>query len=308
MAKCTICGNSAGWMWSVCQKCIDESKIVRRTDGEGLREGEALRAELAALKAQTPFLSKCLFYLACFILWGASQEGGLESMLSALIWVAFPLVVAAGVIQHWSDKKVQSKRDEITRKIMVAMKGPKKAFFVYLRPFVVTARMEYSPTSALQPPSEDLEEELTRSLAQYGPLIGLGKPNETSGATRFEVEEGAWKESVLSYMHEAQLIFMVPAYHEGTKWEMAQILKHGYMKKTIFIVPVGSSLLFDPKTHWEQTGKDWHASFGFTLPPYGKTSTLFQLSVDGQVMSEFSMEKGKFDNELVHKLGRQAPT
>lgn len=75
-----------------------------------------------------------------------------------------------------------------------------------------------------------------------GPMIALADPTITgplSGAHRERVTDEEWKNKVLDYMRMAALIILMPSHSPGVLWEIEQIIKNGYLGKTIFYMQIG---------------------------------------------------------------------
>jgi hypothetical protein len=95
----------------------------------------------------------------------------------------------------------------------------------------------------------DLETELAILLGRAAPLLALGRSAEHIGASRVQSTEETWKTDFLLLAEWATRIFLLPSTHEGTKWEIAQIIgNRKLIRKCIFIVPPEVSVFGAPAT------------------------------------------------------------
>jgi hypothetical protein len=164
---------------------------------------------------------------------------------------------------------LQSKRDRWVRKHTESLLSGEMPFCLYLRPFissgairVVTSGLEIglaNRKARFRGPSrgtdwqlrwEDLEAILAEAVLSIGPLVALGRPGEQFGAGRWKTEEGNWQELVSDLFGMAELIFVIPSPHEGTLWELQQLLAvDDWLAKTVFVVPSsGASFGYDTTT------------------------------------------------------------
>ena len=85
----------------------------------------------------------------------------------------------------------------------------------------------------------NLEEVLQNSI-DIGPLVAIGRPEDPFppiGASRKYVRGASWQELVVSLMHTASLIVVGVSESEGVVWEIEQLVKQGYLGKSVFIIP-----------------------------------------------------------------------
>jgi hypothetical protein len=143
----------------------------------------------------------------------------------------------------------------------------------------------YLPTDFL-PENINWESILAKSIEELAPLIGLGFPSEATGANLIEVKK--WKKSVLALMEQAELIFVVPSSHAGTKWEIDMLRKGNYLSKCLFILPEGMDpFRFTISQSW-LTLKNSMEQIGIEIPEYNKKGIAFKLNEDGTLKEKIS--------------------
>lgn len=84
------------------------------------------------------------------------------------------------------------------------------------------------------------EEEITRTLAQYGPVIAIGQPGETIpslGAAREYLTHTDWQAQVGSLVGTSSLIVLMAGNTPGIAWELEHILDRDEGRKLIFMMP-----------------------------------------------------------------------
>ena len=80
------------------------------------------------------------------------------------------------------------------------------------------------------------ETDLSLKLGKIGHFISIGLPSQEGdiGADREIIDDENWKETVLLRMKTASMIIFRPGLSQGVLWEFEQIVKAGYLHKTIF--------------------------------------------------------------------------
>jgi hypothetical protein len=81
----------------------------------------------------------------------------------------------------------------------------------------------------------DIEEILIKALAM--PVLALGNPGEAYGVGRILENENSWKSTVSNLMRQASLILCMPSGRPGSQWELDEILRIQYLRKTVFLMP-----------------------------------------------------------------------
>ena len=85
-------------------------------------------------------------------------------------------------------------------------------------------------------PFATIEQQLTASLKQIGPVIAIGRPGEKLpplGAARFYVADDRWQEKVEDVERVAQLVVWATGVTEGLRWEIEHLVKHTRPKRLI---------------------------------------------------------------------------
>jgi hypothetical protein len=151
---------------------------------------------------------------------------------------------------------LQSKRDRWVRKHAASLLSGEMPFCLYLRPFissgavhVLTSGYEIglsNQKARFRGPFktdwgikwEDLEAILAEAVLPISPLVALGRPGEQFGAGRWKTQESNWQDLVSDLFRMAELIFVIPSPHEGTLWELRQLLAvDDWRAKTVIVVP-----------------------------------------------------------------------
>jgi hypothetical protein len=92
------------------------------------------------------------------------------------------------------------------------------------------------------------EELLVQDLSYVGPVVAIGNPRDFQrpiGASREYLDNRDWHDEVLQYMKQSRAIVVSLSETHGLEWELTQISCHGYLMKTLFVVPPGLSSRFD---------------------------------------------------------------
>ena len=95
------------------------------------------------------------------------------------------------------------------------------------------------------------ENELIDVVRPHGPVIAIGEPGTTPdwGAARSFIDGEGWRETVLEWMEEAQLIVMLAGYTHGLNWELENVIKRGHQAKTVLVFPP-NDLYRDARWKW----------------------------------------------------------
>jgi hypothetical protein len=226
------------------------------------------------------YIAGFLLVLALFVGLGQLLFTYVWLPLGILLFIILSLFLAVGIALYPSSferyvygpaerrdlRWLQSKRDRWVRRHTESLLSGEMPFCLYLRPFissgavhVVTNGLEIdlaNRKARYRGPLdrtdwdvkwEDLEAILAEAVVSIGPLVALGKPGEQFGAGRWKTEEGKWQDQVSDLIGMAELIFVVPSLHEGTLWELRQLLAvDDWLAKTVIVVPsTGASFGFD---------------------------------------------------------------
>lgn len=106
-------------------------------------------------------------------------------------------------------------------------------------PFDVSALSMIDSTPSF--PELPFETSLKRACKEQGLLmIGLGLPDKFEGLSHVRVADDAWKRKLIKLLVEARVVACIPSCSKGTLWEINELLKRRYIKKTVFIWPAGS--------------------------------------------------------------------
>jgi hypothetical protein len=109
---------------------------------------------------------------------------------------------------------------------------------------------DVSPFSSSDDTMTNFEDALLKEVRLQGPAIAIGQPGTTpdGGAARAYIDGEGWRDTVLEWMDEAQLIVMVAGYTHGLYWELENVIKRGHQAKAVLVFPPN-----DPhrKARWE---------------------------------------------------------
>jgi hypothetical protein len=150
-------------------------------------------------------------------------------------------------------------------------RAPETSFYLFLRPFTSTGDVKIVLQAQLAKRTSanivtydygefgrtwrwrldviwgDLETELSMLFGQDLPLLALGRPGEQIGAGRVQSTEDSWRTDLQLLAESADGILVIPSTHEGTKWEIANLMENRKLiRKCIFIVPPEVSMFGSP--------------------------------------------------------------
>lgn len=84
------------------------------------------------------------------------------------------------------------------------------------------------------------EETLAAELGAYGPVVGIGQPNEALpqlGAARWYESDATWQAGIDALLPRAQLIVVSVARTDGLAWEISRIEQLGLWPRVVFVLP-----------------------------------------------------------------------
>jgi hypothetical protein len=149
-----------------------------------------------------------------------------------------------------------------------------------------------SPLTAMKGDSVGFEEILVRVLADFGPVLAIGRPGEALppiGAARTYVPEGMdWKEVVRALANKSAWIVMVLGASEGFHWELEMVLGLGSPEKVVIVVPRLVAKLLQPR--WEALLEEFRGH-GHELPPNFHPETVL-LTFSEHWKPVFSLDHG----------------
>ncbi len=91
--------------------------------------------------------------------------------------------------------------------------------------------------------SNTLEALIAERLRAHGPVIAVGKPNETLppiGASRCYFAAECWRDEVRELLHQAQLIVVIMGATAGLGWELELLATNNLLHRTLVICPPGT--------------------------------------------------------------------
>jgi len=186
-------------------------------------------------------------------------------------------MLAAGLMNHQSTKLKQNRRDAYARLVFnAARSGEIQRFAVFLRPFYLTGKV-VETESSLDGDSKsryELEHTIVEALTEVMPIIALGRPGEAIGVGRILTDETDWKTAAAELMLDASLIICIPSAHPGSAWEFEQLIRNGYLRKTVFLMPralESFSSLQEQRRDWDLVAEQM-GHYGIMVPHYREIS------------------------------------
>jgi hypothetical protein len=133
-------------------------------------------------------------------------------------------------------------------------------------------------------------EELLACRMDRSPLIALGNPElERFGPGRAQTTDDSWRKVLRALAMEAQMLLVIPAYTQGTSWEIEWVVTNKFLHKTCFVMPPPGP---GDETWWTDTWhelKTWSVRLGVNLPEYTPQGCLFRMTSEGLLdTAEFS--------------------
>jgi hypothetical protein len=129
------------------------------------------------------------------------------------------------------------------------------------------------------------EQGIAGSLGAFGPLIGVGKPDEELpqiGASRAYLTDEEWQPGVLRWLDQSLLIVMIAGATEWITWELHRIVEMGRSERLFILMPPGTN-----RARWQNvvdslSHTKWNAALR-TVDINGLL--LLQLRHDGKVIA-----------------------
>jgi hypothetical protein len=209
-----------------------------------------------------------------FIAWSTAAY---VLLLSYLLIVAAQLLVALGIpLSRREARLLQQERDKAAQERLEKQRSAAEAaddHILYLRAFAVDNRLSIAGV--------DLETLIAASLTGAGGVVALGnEPADTAGAGRVSVADEDWQATVLRLAAGAAQVFLIPATSPGTLWEIEMLQQHGWLSKTVFIMPPAAVTgPLDVTDLWADVQK----RLPLELPPYHGNGAIIRLHDDGTI-------------------------
>lgn len=247
------------------------------------------------------FFGNILVYFGLFVIFqfsGLSESTGFEfsSFLVGLLAAAPLLAIGAWLLDKHEQSSQADAEHEARGSLEEARAGKAGVdFFLYLRPFDSTNAYRLSDTHLNlfsgqlweRDGFDDIERLIAQALRPTANVIALGRPGEHRGAARVLTTEAEWQGELALLAKAARLIVIIPANKPGTLWEIAHIKEHGYLGKTIFIMPPSDQGFYvtaqrDVTSEW-QAARDACANLGVSLPAHLDNGAMFTLGEHRQI-------------------------
>jgi hypothetical protein len=224
------------------------------------------------------------------ILFEANRDSDTPSVLVVLTFaLTFLLFMALAFMRPKVIKLEQKRRDDYALLLFNAAKaGDIQTFAVFLRPFYTTKKIRdyvqtqvYTGSGWMTTTQEyQLEQTIVEALDKLMPVVALGKPGEAIGVGRILINESIWRNAAAQLMDHATLIICIPSTRPGSEWELEEILRHGYLAKSVFIMPRDPSFLW---FKWKMMRDDWARvaghmkDRGVAIPDYKRSGLVFSI-------------------------------
>jgi hypothetical protein len=156
-------------------------------------------------------------------------------------WIVLVLLIAGAVFQ-------------VGRKLMApsaeqVLAHDHRAPVIYLRPFDEDCRRAHAHPVGTRIGGRDLEKTsapaspekaIAQALSRIGPFIAVGMPGDALaplGAARLYLSDDNWQAEVEALVRRAAAIVLVPETSEGTRWEIAKVVRWTDPRRVLMIVP-----------------------------------------------------------------------
>jgi len=203
---------------------------------------------------------------------------------------ALPMIMAGAWMLYEHEGGAQAELEKAVEKLLDQNNKNPEKFYLYLRPFDSTNAYKIT-SSHLNVFSfeywerdgfDDIERLIARALRPTAYFIALGKPNEHRGAARILTTEENWQDAVSKLSKQAKLIFILPSFRPGTYWELKNLLRNGWLEKTIFFMPPTNNAWYSSDSlvvedDWSKTQSAF-LNLGLTLPDATPEGALFKLA------------------------------
>jgi len=148
-----------------------------------------------------------------------------------------------------SAKKTQIDRNDYARFIVDNHgNNGESNFSLYLRPFIFDELIKNKIThgtsdSFTRLTGDHFENLLCLAVDRHHPIVSIGGARAKFGPGGHRIEDADWQTCIKNLMLEAEKIFIVPIAQPSTLWEVQQIVRHGHLQKTFFVVPPLKSVI-----------------------------------------------------------------
>lgn len=256
------------------------------------------------------WIGRAISYFALFIIFTGTigQRNGITGTID---WgTAFIYIIIGGGIYLFGHligtNSVDADQGKIDTGAIDVFGNPekfRKAYSLYLRPFKIDGSiiLNRSNTNLFdwdqidRPGDDGIERILADALQRTAPLVALGGEHKIIGpanAGRFD----DWKKRITSTMEAATYILIIPSFHDGTLWEIGEIIKQGHTHKAIFVIPPSNHMIqfqsaINFSEMWDRTIERCKEAYGITIPNYSDAGAMFLLNENLEI-ENFTKFKG----------------
>jgi hypothetical protein len=190
-------------------------------------------------------------------------------------------------------------------------------FWLYLRSFGTTARVDSQWHLSEESERLDIETVLEKAIGPHAELIALGARTEPEvlGAGRLYVPDAKWFERFRKLAVQATRIVILPSSHGSALDEIRWLKQGGHLARCLFLMPETASgrwgfdfsfpttvrvathvAAIDHERDWESAVRAVKDTAGIQLPPYENSGAIFSLNTDGTVRNykRLNLSRGVF--------------
>lgn len=213
-------------------------------------------------------------------------------VLSLVNGVAFSAIVLFGCLYFISLVTMQGAVQRQFR-LLLKQDGSLSRTYLYLRSFSLTNSsildrvpkifdprlLTLSPFSRAAYKLHDPEEEIAEAVASVGLLVAIGDKRRSYGAAKLHTSDEEWQSEFLRLADGAEIIFVFPAFTEGSKWELEQLVqRRDYLGKTIFFMPRNWY-----SDEWNDLREKSKTFLSIELPEYDSRGAYFVIDTASQL-------------------------
>jgi hypothetical protein len=157
------------------------------------------------------------------------------------VWISLTLILASGAFK-WGRQLFAPSAEQV-------LAHDHRPPVVYLRPFDEDSRCVHSSPVGDRSGGRKLletalpashERKIAHVLSRIGPFVAVGMPGDLLaplGAARLYLSDDNWQAEVEALVRRAAAIVLVPETSEGTRWEVAKVMRWADPRRVLMIVP-----------------------------------------------------------------------
>lgn len=171
-------------------------------------------------------------------------QGHLEGCFArlALTSIAFGLFSGGANLIKIGERQLQPRADELlardTRLPVLLLRSFARDHDEIAQPFSWSGISMLSPEFYMKRTGKTPEEHIAWRLAALGPVVALGRPEESLqplGASRLYAPHDEWKDRFRSLISKAALIVMIVDDSDSLRWELSEIKRTHNLSRLMFV-------------------------------------------------------------------------